>query len=107
MRDTQPPRRRLQRLRHDLGVVDPARPARTFRVLEPLKTIGLIAGPTRDHRLSGTPTRCAISLFVSPCEANNTIRARCAIPARPAVDRDHERSTASSPSRNTSAGAGG
>src|SRR3954454_19967175 len=53
MRDTQPPRRRLQRLRHDLGVVDPARPARTFRVLETLKTISLIAGPTRDHRLSG------------------------------------------------------
>ena len=34
-----------------------------------------------------TPTRSAISAFSIPSEANNTIRARCASPARTDPDR--------------------
>ena len=52
VRDTQFLRRRLQRLRNDLGVIDPTRPTRPCRVVKPVKTLGLIAFPTRDHRLT-------------------------------------------------------
>lgn len=44
-----------------------------------------------------TPTRSAISVFDTPSAANNTIRARCAKPARIELDRVQDSNSSRSP----------
>ena len=72
----------------------PANPSARYRSRHPI-TVG------RD-----TPTGSAITVFDNPSAASNTIRARCANPARTDDDRVNRTSSSRSPSRNTNAGAG-
>ena len=98
-------RRRLQRRRHDRrggrcvrgrpergSSSSPEIPCAAYRFRQSI-TVG------RD-----TPTFAAIAVFDSPSAASNTIRARCARPARPErLDRVIRDSASRSPSRNPNA----
>ena len=72
----------------------PANPRAAYRSRHPI-TVG------RD-----TPNLTAIAVFDTPSAANNTIRARCASPARIDDERVHRVSSSRSPSRSPNAGAG-
>ena len=62
----------------------PAIPSLAYRRFQPM-TVGLL-----------TPTRRTISAVPTPSAASNTIRARCANPARTDEDRVHDDNTARS-----------
>ena len=100
-------RRRRQRRRHDLAVVHLPRPARPRLVVQARQTRPRHTGPARSITVGrDTPTRSAIAVFDSPSAASNTIRARCANPARTVDDRVNRANPSRSPSRNANAGAG-
>jgi transposase-like protein len=83
--------------------------AEAYRVGATLAELGVRYGMglNRVHtEVVVVPTSAAIREFATPSDASNTIRARCASPARIAVDLVHCLNSTSSPSKSRNAGAG-
>ncbi len=100
-------RRRLQRRRHDRAMVMLAWTPRSRLIVQPVQAGRRVTLPPADHRRTRHPNPLARSLCSThPSAASNTIRARCASPARPALDRTIRVNRSRSPSRNPNAGAG-
>jgi len=101
VRHPQPCRRLLQRRHHDLGLLDPRRPAGPVQVFQRRDP----AGSYRPRHSSTvgrlTPTFSAIAVLPSPSAANNTIRALLASPDRTAEARTQPSNLGRSASRRT------
>ncbi|GAP61278.1 hypothetical protein AHiyo1_49640 [Arthrobacter sp. Hiyo1] len=106
MRDPEPLWRRLEGLGDDL-------PCSSTRGRPERSSSSSPASPVRRYRSRqeitvprATPARWAISVFDKPSAASNTIRARCASPARAELERTKRVRSSKSPSRRTRAAAG-
>jgi hypothetical protein len=87
-------------------MVHPTRPTRAWLVLEPRQSTLFVPAAPTDHCLwRVTPTLAAIAVFDTPSAASNTIRARCARPARTLELLVSDTSRSRSPSRKPNAAA--
>jgi len=81
VRHPEPLRRRGQRCRRHLRVVDPPRPTGTLPVLQRAQPALRVAIPPVDHRRARqSDPGSAIAVFEWPSPASSTIRARCTVP---------------------------
>ena len=87
VRHPEPGRWRGQRLGDDRALVDRRRPARPVLSTSPRQTLVEVASTPQVHRRPGHPDPLGDLSVLHPSEANNTILARWARPARTEDDR--------------------